>query len=150
MVVVEAQKGLGGEVENVGRRGRPDRARHRQNVLVAKGGAVAASLDVLAERPETRFGAPGVAGRMPIETGEVGKHAPKVRPHEVRPLAEEPGEPRPRIFDPAAAERHGERHVRGLALNSQDSQKLDKIGISGGVEDDETSVDRKPVAADRK
>ena len=34
--------------------------------------------------------------------------------------------------------------------NSEDSQKLDKIGISGGVEDDEAGVDREPVASDRR
>src|SRR5271157_1904999 len=116
--------------------------------MVAEGGAIAAGVEIIAEARLAESGTPGVARRPAIEADEIGQHSPEARPREVRGLAEEPGEPRPRIFDPAGVERHGERHVRIAALDSEDPQKLDKIGVGGGIEDDEASVDGKLSSSD--
>ena len=109
--------------------------------MVAERRAVAAGGEIVAERRLLGDRRARVAGRAAVEADEVGEHPPEARTEEIGALAEQAGEARARIFDPAAVERGREGHVGFARVDAEDSQQLDEIGIGGGVEDDEAGVD---------
>src|SRR5271166_1122863 len=68
VIVMETDESRRGKGHDLGRRGRPDRARHRKDMMVAKSLAVAARSQILAEAQMVLVDAAGVAGRTAVES----------------------------------------------------------------------------------
>ncbi len=141
----EAQKAAGREAEHVGQRRRPDRGRHRQQIVLAEGAAIAASCEEVAEAQASLLGGQPTPA-LGVEAQDVGQHPMEARPHQVAALGEQSPEGGAGIFDTTAIDADAERHVAGVAGHAQLLEQLAKIGIIALVEHDEAGVDR-PVLA---
>jgi len=143
VVLEEAQEGRQREVENVGRRRRPDGRRHGQQVMLDE-----ALVETLARQPLAQRAGPRVveraAGDLRLrgaeEAGDLHGHAPVRRAQQVGRLGEEPGG-RAGVFVGALVERDREGHLAGLRAHAQRREESHQVGIVRLVVDDETAVD---------
>ena len=150
VIVVETDESRRGKGHDLGGRRRPDRARHRKDMMVTERLAVAARRQILTEAQMVLVDAAGVAGRAAIESRKIRQHPPKSRAHDVRRLAEQTDETIARIFDPRVIERDGEGHVGRLRLDAESLQEFDEIGICSRIVDDEAAIDGDFAAIDTR
>ena len=96
VIVVEADKGGGRIRQHFGRRGRPDCACHRQQMIVAKGLSILALRQVVAEADLLVVDECRIEWRLPVEADEVGKHRPEAGTDQIARLSEQtPDSPLP-------------------------------------------------------
>ena len=127
---------------NVAHRSRPDRRRLRQQVVALKRVAVAAMVQIFAERNH------GVAriGQIERRVADRSAAGPSVIDQkrglmQIAAATEKGRRTDGGIFRLAAAQRHAEGHVRHLGLDAEMFEQCDEIGIGRVVEDDEAGVD---------
>jgi hypothetical protein len=121
------QEGGEGEPVDLGRRGRPDAGRHRDEVELAHLPAVAARVEKLAQGAGQRRPAFREPGRLAIETQEVGEHAQEARSHEVGGLREHRRQAAAGPLQLAIADAHRQRHV-GIGASTQRGENFTRFG----------------------
>jgi len=141
VVVAEADQRADRKAQHLRRRARPDAADHRQQVVVAEGGAEPVRGEKVGERQcKRRIGAGlGQRGRQPVEAQEVEQHAVEARPQQVAAVGEHGVQAGARPFEPAVATRrlHRERHPGGGAVHGQFVEQRDEARVGATVEDEE-------------
>jgi len=90
MVMVETNKGCGWIRQHFRRCGRPDRACHRQQMVVAKGRAISTLQQVIAEADLFVVDQIGSERGLTIEMNKVREHRPEARTDQVARLSENP------------------------------------------------------------
>ncbi len=150
MIFVKADERRGRIGHHLGGRRRPDGARHRQQMVVAEGIAVAALTEIVAEADLFGLETGGIARCLAVEPRQVGQHRPESRPQDIRRLAEQPPEAGARILQGAVVHRDREGHVRGAGRHAEQVEQRREVRIRLAVEDDEAGVDRNAAAADRR
>ena len=147
VVLEEAHEELQGELQHVGQRHGPDRRAHRHDVVVDEALAVAALLQVLAER---QVGGDALFGEvelgLAVEAQDVAQHAPEGRAQQVAALGEEAVEVVAVVFGAAGRVMHREAHLGGLRGDAELVQQADEVGVGPVVEHDEAGVDGEGLA----
>ena len=152
VVMAEAREGADREAQHLRDRARPDRAYHRKQVSVAKGGGESLALQKAAYRLR---GQRAVAmrerhcGRGAVETRDVGEHAQERGPQQVAALGEDRVQAGARPFERVIRERDGERHVGFGGRNAQFLEKRDEMRVRAVVEHEKTGVDGVRHAVER-
>ena len=141
MVLEEADRVRGGELERAAGRSRPERRGERHEEVPAEALRVAVVVEVLAERLRIVLGPRGAepAADLPQQRDEPG-------PGGVRGLGERPPA---RVLESAVGAADGERHVRLVGLHVQLAEEPREERVVPLVVDEEARVERKPVVDDR-
>ena len=121
---------------------RPDRSRHRQQVVASKRFSISVGVKIIAERYVKLFQHGSVAGRLAIKASQVVEHGPEARAEQVALFGKQTGKIGSGILDVAVGERNRERHIRQLRWNFKMSKKRREIGIGQLVVDNESGIDR--------
>ena len=99
VIVVEADKCRGWVRQHFGRRSRPDRARHRQQMIVAKGIPILAFYQIIAEADLFVVDEFGIERRLPIEADKIREHRPEAGTDQVAGLSEQPRQAASGVFE---------------------------------------------------
>ena len=142
MVEEEADQRGGGIAADLFQRSRPDRSRHRQQVIVAEGVAVAVGTEVVLQRHAVGLEPRQVLRRLAIEAGDVGQHAQEPRRQQVALLGEDAAQAEAGIFERPVVQRDRQRHVGLDVRHAEVGQQGREVRVVGLVVDDEAGVDR--------
>ncbi len=147
VVVMEADEGGCGVLQHLVAGGRPDRGRHRKEMILPKRLAVAACVEIIAQRLAGERRGLCVPRRLGIEAAEIAQHRPEARAEQIAPLREEAREAGAAVFQASLVERDGEGHFRRLGRDAEMGHQRREIGVGRLVIDDEAGVDRHIRAA---
>ena len=109
--------------------------------------AVAARVEIVAERAEVA--AAEVFRRLAEEAQDVAQHRPVARLQHIGGLSDEAAQIFAGIFEPAAVERDGERHVARPRLDAEVAEQRGEVRIGALVVDDEAAVDADAAPVER-
>ncbi len=141
MVFEESNEGAERIVHDLLRRGRPDRRRLRQQVVVDKGAAVVAILEIVAQPIICPGACHQILWRFAIKAHDIEQQGNKARAKQIEALGEQAVQTQTAIFQRAFVDRNAERHVRQLMGNAQMIEQFQQVRIARLIEDDEAHVD---------